>query len=129
MAVLKPLVICGKSAVGPNDAPTILGAVTDPCGFSHLVLVGQHVIYNLVMISTLLAVVVFIYAGFLLMTSGGNSGKKDEAKKMLMKVLWGYLWILVAWLLIYTITKALVDPVAYPSPLIGTPQQNPTITP
>jgi hypothetical protein len=129
MAVLKPLVICGKSTVGPNDAPTILGAVTDPCGFSHLVLVAQHVIYNLVMISTLLAVVVFIYAGFLLMTSGGNSGKKDEAKKMLMKVLWGYLWILVAWVLIYTITKALVDPKDYPSPLIGTPQQNPVITP
>lgn len=125
MAVLKPLVICGKSgATGVQ--------YTEACNFNHLVLVGQNAIYNLVLISTLLAVVVFIFAGFKLITSGGNSGKKDEAKKMLMKVLWGYLWILAAWLLIYTITKTLVntDPkTGYPSPLIGTPQQNPTITP
>ncbi len=120
MAVLKPMVICGKS--GAAGAP-----YTEACNFGHAVLVSQHLIYNLVMISTLIAVVVFIFAGFKLLTSGGKTNARDDAKTMFMKVLKGYLWILVAWLLIYTITDRLVDKSAYPSPLIGNPQPNPVV--
>lgn len=95
----KPLLICNNPPSFPVE-----------CGFNQLVELAQNVITNLILLSTLLAVVAFIWAGFLLIASQGNSSKKEEAKKVLMNVLKGYLWILVAWLLIYTITSAVLDP-------------------
>ena len=86
----------------------VCDGVTTPCTFGHLVLLAQNIITDLILISTLLATAAFIYAGFLLLTSGGSTTKKDQAKKVFYSVLWGYLWILVAWLLVYTITTALL---------------------
>ena len=78
------------------------------CGFSHLVILTQNLITDLVIISTFLATAAFVYAGFILLTSGGSEGKKDEAKKIFTKVMIGYLWILGAWLVVYTITSVLL---------------------
>ena len=88
----------------------VCDGATEPCTFGHLVTLAQNLITDLIIISTLLATAAFIYAGFILLTSGGSTTKKDQAKKVFYNVLWGYLWILVAWLLVYTITKALLWP-------------------
>ena len=93
----QPLIIC-------NTTPDL----SDPCTFGHLITLAQNLITDLIIISTLLATAAFIYAGFLLLTSGGSTTKKDQAKKVFYSVLWGYLWILVAWLLVYTITSVLL---------------------
>lgn len=86
------------------------GTANDPCTFNHIILLVKVLINNLVIISTLLAVIVMVYAGFLLITSGGNPGAKDRAKKMLGKVVTGYIVVLAAWLIVYTITNTLLDP-------------------
>lgn len=78
------------------------------CGFPHLLQLVVSLINFLILLSTILATAAFAYAGILLITSGGNPGKKDEAKKIFMKVLIGFLWILGAWLLVYTISTALL---------------------
>lgn len=93
----KPLLICNNPPSFPVE-----------CGFNQLVELAQNIITNLILFSTLLAVFAFIYAGFLLITSQGNPSKKEDAKKVLMSVLKGYLWILAAWLLVYTITSAVL---------------------
>ncbi len=82
---------------------------TDNCEFGHLVVLAQNLIHNLVVLSTFIVVFVFAYAGFLLISSGGSTSKKEAAKHAFKMVLIGYLWILVAWLLIYTITEALLE--------------------
>lgn len=83
---------------------------TEPCTFSHLIELAQNLITDLILISTLLATAAFAYAGFILLTSGGNESAKTKAKEIFRKVLIGYLWILGAWLLIYTITSVLLKP-------------------
>src|SRR3989344_9358991 len=83
------------------------GGAADPCTFSDIVTLTQNLINNLIVLSTFLAVAAFAYAGFLLLTSGGNEPKKNQAKEVFKKVLIGYLWILGAWLLVYTITSLL----------------------
>ena len=88
------------------------------CTFSDLITLAQNVITALILISTFLAVIAFIFSGFLLLTSGGNELKKTQAKEIFRKVLIGYLWILGAWLLVYTITS-LLEP-GYS--LLGAPQ-------
>lgn len=80
------------------------------CGFSHLITLAQNLITDMIIISTFLATAAFAYAGFLLLTSGGSQAIKDKAKSVFTKVLIGYLWILGAWLLVYTITSVLLKP-------------------
>ena len=88
----------------------VCDGVTVPCTFAKLVELVQNLITALVTISTFLATAAFAYAGFLLLTSGGNESAKTKAKEVFKKVLIGYLWILGAWLLVYTITSVLLEP-------------------
>ena len=90
------------------------------CGFPQLIQLAQNLVTDLILVSSLLAGAVFAYAGLKLMTSGGNESVMKEAKAMLWKVLIGYLWILGAWLLIYTISSVLLADGF--SLLIGSPQ-------
>ena len=78
------------------------------CTFSSLITLVQNLITAMVVISTFLAAAAFAYAGILLLTSGVSEGKKDEAKKIFTKVLIGYLWILGAWVIVYTIISVLL---------------------
>ncbi|MHB1330395.1 MAG: hypothetical protein ACYCY6_00270 [Minisyncoccota bacterium] len=80
------------------------------CGFDDLIQLVVAVIDNLVILSTILATIGFIYVGFRLMTSGGDPGAKSDAKHIFKNILIGYVVILVAWLLVYTIMNVLVNP-------------------
>lgn len=86
----------------------VCDGVTVKCTFELLILLAQNLINDLIVISTFLATAAFAYAGFILLTSGGNESKKNQAKEIFRKVLIGYLWILGAWLLVYTITSVLL---------------------
>lgn len=90
------LIVCGKT-------------IDDPCTFSDLVTLAQYLINDLIIISTLLATAAFAYAGYLLLTSGGSESIKSRAKDIFIKVLIGYLWILGAWLIVYTMTSVLLN--------------------
>ncbi|MBI2065853.1 MAG: hypothetical protein HYT68_02185 [Candidatus Zambryskibacteria bacterium] len=103
---MRPLIVC--NVTDTNDLNYAI--YNHPCGFSDLIVLTQNLIYDLVFISTILAAAAFVYAGIILLTSGGSEGKKDKAKKIFQKVLIGYLWILGAWLLVYTITSVLLKP-------------------
>lgn len=92
----KPLIVCQ-------------GTADDPCTYKDLVELAQVVVHDLVILSTFVAVAVFAYAGFKLLFSGGNEGEFTKAKSMFTKVALGYLWILAAWLIVYTISKALLN--------------------
>ena len=102
----QPLVICGRTireGVGGN-------LYTHECTFADFIQLINNGIQDLVILSTLIAVAVFCYAGIILLTSGGNPSAFEKAKKMLWKVVLGYLWILGAWLVVYTITSVLLKP-------------------
>lgn len=88
----KTLIVCN----GPN------------CTLNDLITLIQNLISNLIVLSTFLAVAAFAWAGILLLISGGKESARDKAKDIFKKVLIGYLWILGAWLLVYTITSVLL---------------------
>lgn len=90
----KPLIVCG----GPD------------CTYNDLIQLAQNVINNLIVLSSIFAMAAFMFAGFKLLTSGGSPGAKDEAKKIFWKVFWGFVWILAAWIVVYTITSVLLKP-------------------
>lgn len=103
-ALWASLIVCSNSSIA---------AYNHACGYSDLILLAKNLITDLTILSTLLATAVFAFAGFKLLTSGGDPGAMSDAKKMLKKVLFGYLWILAAWLVVYTITSTLISGSGY----------------
>lgn len=83
--------------------------VTEPCTFTHIIELIVVVVHDMVLISTLIVVAGFCYAGFKLLTSGGNQKAAETAKHIFTSIAIGYVCILGAWLLVYTITSVLLD--------------------
>lgn len=98
-----------KQLVGFCD-PIAPVASSTHCGFESFITLFKNGITDLVLLSTLLAMVVLLWAAFLWLTSQGDTGKHKKALDMLWKVVMGYVWILAAWVIVYTITSTLVKP-------------------
>ena len=99
------LMVCGVDTNG--DGVVTSRNPNEQCTFADIMELAQNVITALILLSSFLAVIAFIYAGFLLMTSGGNETQKTRSKDIFKKVFIGYLWILSAWIIVYTITSLL----------------------
>jgi hypothetical protein len=101
----KDLVVCGRT-----DSDGVLLGFNHDCGFSDLILVAKNLITDLVILGTIATTFILIYAGIRLLTSGGDTKRYEETKKMLGNVLKGFGIMIVAWVLVYTILNALVGP-------------------
>lgn len=86
------------------------GKDTDvPCeSFEQLLIAVKSVINFAVKFVLMFTVVIIAWAGWLYMSSGGNSGKRQEANKMFVNVGWGIFYIMAAWLIVTLITNALL---------------------
>ncbi|MFT6829519.1 MAG: hypothetical protein ACJAV6_000349 [Candidatus Paceibacteria bacterium] len=81
------------------------------CGFSDVILLIARVIEYIFVLIIPIAAIVFAYAGFLYLTSGGDPGKKTAAKKAMTNVIIGIVIVMSAWLVVRTIVVSLgVDP-------------------
>lgn len=86
---------------------------TDPneCNYDKLIELAANVVdFMMYKISIPLAALAFSYAGFLLLTSGGDTGKMKKAKTIFTNVAFGFAIVLGAYLFIYTITNSLLKP-------------------
>lgn len=75
------------------------------CSFTEMV---NGIIQWVIAISTLIAVLLMMVAGFNLVTSGGDPGAVQKAKSMIMSVVIGFIIILAAFTLVDTMLKALM---------------------
>ncbi len=83
--------------------------VNSECGWPHLLLLARNVVTFLIVLSAALAALVFAFAGFVMVTSAGNTSRIEFAKGIFLKVLLGFIFVLGAWLIVYFVTTALVD--------------------
>jgi hypothetical protein len=85
---------------------------TDPtyCGIKAFVTLITNGVHDLVLLSTLMVVALLVYTGIIWLTSGGDPNKHKKAVGLLWNIVWGYVWILAAWVIVYTISKALLNP-------------------
>lgn len=91
-----------------TGTPNAQGEFSDPCGWREFVNLGQRFINYLILLIIPLATVTFAWAGFTILTAGGNAGQVQKGKEMFSKVAIGIAWALAAWLVINTILNALV---------------------
>ncbi|MBX4188995.1 hypothetical protein KW785_00155 [Candidatus Parcubacteria bacterium] len=97
--VWDPLIVCGAKEAGDAN---------HECGFADVIHLIKVVINDITVLATLLTVVACVMIGFILITSNGKPGALDKAKSMAGSVLTGYVIILVAWVVVYTITSTLL---------------------
>lgn len=79
----------------------------EACTYNDLIALVNGLITYIVQIGTGIAALLFAYAGFLYLTAGGNKGKARKAKTIFKNVIYGFIIILAAWLVVNTILAAL----------------------
>lgn len=77
------------------------------CGPCELLKTIQKVLTFLILVSVLIASIMFAYAGFLYLTSSTNPGNIAKAKGVFWNVLFGFVAVLGAWIVINTILNTL----------------------
>lgn len=85
------------------------------CDFEDFMELIRRVINFLIVISVPLAAVSFAYAGFLYITAQGSPGQISKAHGIFKKTLIGFIFVLGAWLIVYTIINALLDTTSDPN--------------
>jgi hypothetical protein len=94
-----PLIQCGhKDASG----------VMNTCDFNDAVDTINRIINWIISLAGVIFTVSAVWGGFLYLASGTSLGDKERAKKILWNSLLGFVIILSAWLIIFTLLNALV---------------------
>jgi len=76
-----------------------------PCGLCHLVDLASDSLRFAVYFTIFVATLLFVYAGFLYITAGGDSGKISQATGIFGKVVVGMIIVLTSWLIVDTVLK------------------------
>lgn len=79
------------------------------CDFNALLTLINRIITFILYISIPLAAISFSYAGYLYISAVGNTSQIEKAHEIFKKVGIGFIFIASGWLIVYTITNALLS--------------------
>ncbi len=111
------LIICD----GPVLPPSAIGAINFwksknpgktypkdyiPCDFNGAMMQIQYLINVMLVVGILAAIVGFSWAGYLFIT--GVAEKRNQAKDIFSKIVWGLVIMICAWFMVYQLVKWLV---------------------
>ena len=77
------------------------------CGFYDAIGLVKRVIDYIFILALPILAIVFAYAGYLLLTSGGAEGKRTSAKNAMINAVTGIVVVMAAWLIVKTIVTSL----------------------
>jgi len=103
LVVFVPAVVFAQGLV-PCD-----GTATNPCGFDQFITLIQNIINFLTFnVAVPLVAIAFAWAGIIMLSAGGDTGKITQAKEIFGSVLIGFLITLSAWLIVSTLLGVLL---------------------
>ena len=95
---------CGTEDADDNDI------VDNPCGFGDVVELSKRLIMGWIIAGVTFATMGFAYAGYLYITAMGSEEKISHAHSIFTKTTFGFVFMLSAWLIVYTIEKIFLRP-------------------
>lgn len=98
-----------KVAQAWSNLVVCTGGKADPCTFNKLTELARNLMNDLIELSVIAAVIGFIYIGVTMLTSSGKPDALSKAKKTAWSLLVGFFFVLAAWVIVYTITHALLS--------------------
>ncbi len=106
LAEAKLFIGCNEETI--KDSKGNFVAFKDPCDFGWLIKqINAFISFLLFDLAMPLAAIIFAYAGWLYMSSGGSGSQIEKAKGLFKKVLIGFIIALAAWLIVKTIMLGL----------------------
>lgn len=103
------LVNCGNT-VSVSSSASGDYSTSGECDFTDFVNLLNNFVKWVISLAGVIFTISLIWGGFLYMTSGEKPANKDKAKTILRSTLYGFIIILCAWLIVYTIIIYVVDP-------------------
>ncbi len=88
----------------PNCRHTVNNRVLNACNYNDLIQLGINLMQFAIYIMAICSVIAFVYAGYLYMSSGGDSGALKKAHQIFTNVALGIFFTLGAWLIVKQIT-------------------------
>lgn len=82
------------------------------CTVCDVATVAQNVLNTGIYVAVFLSAILFAWAGWLYLTNVANPGQMEKAKTIFIDVIIGLVIILVAWIVIDTLMRTLVNPEA-----------------
>ena len=107
-SLLFPVFVIAQGGIQAPQGKLIVCNGPD-CTFDHVIQLINTVVEYFFYAVVLAVVAAAIYAGFLLITSGGNQSARTKAIGVFTKIAWGALWLLGGYLLIKIIVDGLVN--------------------
>jgi hypothetical protein len=108
---LTSIIPCTINNGDPGDLPKEYGPTGLNCNsWNDLLEVINFLIGSAMKLAILLATVSFAYAGWLYLTSNGDMGKVKSAHDIFLKVLKGFIFMGLAYLIVKFILTAIADP-------------------
>lgn len=108
--LLLPALIGGiflpETAAAQSDFVSCSGPDCTACDLLNMI---SDIVFWLAAVFVLIAIGIVMYAGFKLVTSGGNMTAKDAAKDLLINALIGLVIVLAGWFIVDTIMKILLN--------------------
>ena len=95
--------------VGLSAQEGIVPCTGTDCDFCSLIQLADNIIDYLIGLLAVLAAIMFAWAGFLMITAAGDTGKISRAKEIFTNVMIGVIITLAAWLIVDTVMKLLVN--------------------
>jgi hypothetical protein len=101
------LIVCGGDQASSPGKP----GNDHPCGFPDLFLLATNLIAFIFFLAIPITTIGVLYAGWLYLTAGatGNEGNIKTAKSIAKNLALGFLWVLGAWLVVYTIADPFLN--------------------
>lgn len=99
------LIRCGNSTTTDSAGKVVF---KNPCDFDDFIGLINGVVNWIIGIAGVIFTISAVWGGFLYMTSGTSLGDKEKAKSILWSTLLGFVIILCAWLIVYTILRYMV---------------------
>ncbi|MDQ3076665.1 MAG: pilin [bacterium] len=85
------------------------GTFGEECGLDDFIILIKNVINSIIVLSIPIVTIALTWVGILLLTAQGNVGKITQAKQIAKSVIIGFVFILTAWLIVYTLVSVLLD--------------------
>lgn len=96
-------------AQDPGNLTKLVPCEGPGCNACHVVQLGNNILRWLIGVLTIVFALVTAWAGFGLVTSGGNTQAKTQAKSLMTNAIIGFLIVLAAWLIVDTLLKSLLS--------------------
>ncbi|HBV01751.1 MAG TPA: hypothetical protein DEF00_05235 [Candidatus Taylorbacteria bacterium] len=107
----------GTTKTIPGD-----GVVDNPCKFTHIIELAKKLIMGWIIAGVIIATMGFAYAGLLYITAMGSSEKVSHAHSIFIKTFWGFVFMLSAWLIAYTMESIFLSKEAKCNSFLTTPE-------